>query len=184
MLSRPLMLKRTLKVVEIHSETGDWSLTRNAVFSRDVFQSTKTATVSADFSEIKRRLVTLSPEAFELFTRATADTAKHINLVAIFNVYPSFRGFMSESVYNRVQMGNRELVKMHYHQYIEELKFRHEELRYKRDVTIEKSAQFVFQILRETGIIEGERVIPPLLPYDVAGLPDLDDPEIKRALLQ
>jgi len=184
MLSRPLMLKRTLKVVEIFAETGDWSVTRETVFSRDVFQSTKTATVKADFSEIKRRLVTLSPEAFELFSHASAGTAKYINLIAIFNVYPSFRGFMSESVYNRVQMGNRELVKMHYHQYIEELKFRHEELRYKRDVTIEKSAQFVFQILRETGIIEGERVIPPLLPYDVAGLPELSDPEIKRALLQ
>lgn len=184
MLSRPLMLKRTLKVVEIHSKTGDWGITRETVFSRDVFQSTKTATVKADFSEIKRRLVTLSPEAIGLFARASADTAKYINLIAIFIVYPSFRGFMSEFVYHRVQMGNRELIKMHYHQYIEELKFTHEDLRYKRDVTIEKSAQFVFQILRETGIIEGERVIPPLLPYEVAGLPELSDPGIKRALLQ
>ena len=184
MLSRPLMLKRTLKVVEIHSETGDWNITRETVFSRDVFQSTKVATVKADFGEIKRRLVTLSPEAMELFSRASADTAKYINLIAIFIVYPSFRSFMSEFVYHRVQMGNRELMKMHYHQYIEELKFTHEELRYKRDVTIEKSAQFVFQILRETGIIEGSRVTPPLLPYEVAGLPELNDPRIKRALLQ
>ncbi len=184
MLSRPLMLKRTLKVVEIFAGTGDWSLTRETVFTRDVFQSRKANTVSADFSEIKRRLLTLSPEAMELFSNTSADTAKYINLIAIFNVYPSFRGFMSEFVYHRVQMGNRELVKTHYHQYIEELKFRHEELRYKRDVTIEKSAQFVFQILRETGIIERERVIPPMLPYDVVSLPELGYTGIRRALLQ
>ncbi len=178
------MLKRTLRVAGLYAETGDWVAVRSAVFDQNVFQSTKINTISADYSEIKRRLVTLSPQSLDLLSQASADTAKFINLIAIYNVYPVFREFMSEFVYGRVQMGNRELVRQHFLLFIEELKLREESLRYKRDVTVKKSAGFIFQILRETGLLNGENLVQPLLPYEIEGLPELAGPAIRRALLQ
>ena len=184
LISRPLMLKRTLRVVELFSQSEDWGEVRRIVFEQNIFQSNKTATISADFSEIKRRLDTLSPEAITLLHSVSIETARYINLISIFNVYPSFREFMSEFVFNRVQFGNMELVLPYYLQFLEDLKFRDEKLRQKKDVTLRKSAEFVFQILRETGILMGSTVVIPFLPFQMEKLPEMEIPEIRRALLQ
>ncbi|MBK7865803.1 MAG: DUF1819 family protein [Ignavibacteriales bacterium] len=184
LLSRPLMLKRTIRVVELFTQTGDWGEVRRVVFDQNIFQSNKPATINADYSEIKRRLITLSPAALHLMTHTSSDSAKYINLIAIYNIYSVFREFMSEYVYHRVQMGNRELVKQHFLIYIEELRFQHEELRHKREVSVVRAAEFIFQILRETGILNGELVTSPLLSYEMETLPELRNPETRRALLQ
>lgn len=178
------MLKRTIRVVELFTQTGDWDEVRRVVFDQNIFQSNKPATINADYSEIKRRLITLSPAALHLMTHTSSDSAKYINLIAIYNIYSIFREFMSEYVYHRVQMGNRELVKQHFLIYIEELRFQHEELRHKREVSVVRSAEFIFQILRETGILNGELVTSPLLSYEMETLPELRNPETRRALLQ
>lgn len=184
LLSRPLMLKRTLRVAELFNQIGDWGEVRRIVFGQNIFQCENENTINADYSEIKRRLLTLSPAALQLISQTPSETAKIINLIAIYNVYPLFRDFMSEFVYGRFLSGNRELVPSHFHHFLEEMKFRHEELRHKGEITVKKGAGFIFQILRETGLINGETVISPFLPWEVTSLPELADPVIRKALLK
>jgi len=81
-------------------------------------------------------------------------------------------------------MGNRELVSTHFLHFIEEMKFRHAELQHKGEITIKKGAGFVFQILRETGLLNGELIVSPFLPWEVSDLPELKDSTIRKALLQ
>ena len=178
------MLKRTIRVVELFTQTGDWGEVRRVVFDQNIFQTENLNTIKADYSEIKRRLLTLSPEALQKLSQVPSETAKIINLIAIFNVYPLFREFMSEFVYNRFQMGNRELVSTHFLHFIEEMKFRHEELQHKGEITIKKGSGFIFQILRETGLLNGELIVSPFLPWEVSDLPELKDSTIRKALLQ
>lgn len=178
------MLKRTIRVVELFTQTGDWGEVRRVVFDQNIFQTENLSTIQVDYSEIKRRLLTLSPEAIQKLSQVPSETAKIINLIAIYNVYPLFREFMSEFVYNRFQMGNKELVPTHFLHFIEEMKFRHEELQHKGEITIKKGAGFVFQILKETGILNGEIVTSPFLPWEVSDLPELKDSTIRKALLQ
>lgn len=178
------MQKRTQITAALYSRLNDWSAVRKTVMGENLFQTPNQNTANADFGEIKRRLTTISDEKIALIADEDSDTSRLINLLAIYKTYPLFRDFMAEKVFDRFLSMIYELSKWDYFHFVEDKKVIDEKLATKNEITIQKSQSFSFQILRETGFLNGEAVVPRIIYGAPADIIKKEGQIYSRAFLQ
>jgi hypothetical protein len=180
------MPTETKNVAELYLLLQDWDDVKAKVIDDDVLQKPTLDSRKRVFSELKKRLVNLTPQEMEHFRDASMDDVKVLSFVSCLKTYRLIYEFVFEVLRYKYLMFDYEIQSSDYNSFIESKEVSSPKLSSISETTSYKLKQVLFLILADIGLIESTKnhyITKPILSQTIIKILLSDDSKLLSALL-
>lgn len=146
----------------------------------------KTGTSKRIFSEIRNRLVQLTPDQLKILANGNLIQQKQIAFLAVCKHYNFIKDFIIEMLWDKTMVFNYQINESDFNSFINNNIVLHPELEQFSESTLKKAKQVLFLILEQSGIINNtkDKIIQPqiLSPLVLNAIAD-DEPLLLRIFM-
>ena len=181
-----LMLHETNEVMKKYLEYKDWNKVKEIVIEENIMQKQSVSSRKRVFTEIKRRIETLSNEQLEYVNESSSSDIRNFIFLTILKTYRFIFEFMTEVLSKKVLMFDYKILNSDYETFFESKKYAVEQLESITEATQYKLKQVLFRILEEAMIIDNTKsknILKPHLSGEVIKLIIKDNPIYLKAFL-
>ena len=181
-----LMLHETNEVMKKYLEYKDWNKVKEIVIEENIMQKQSVSSRKRVFTEIKRRIETLSNEQLEYVNESSSSDIRNFIFLTILKTYRFIFEFMTEVISKKVLMFDYKILNSDYETFFESKKYAVEQLESITEATQYKLKQVLFRILEEAMIIDNTKsknILKPHLSGEVIKLIIKDNPIYLKAFL-
>ena len=181
-----LMLHETNEVMKKYLEYKDWNIVKEIVIEENIMQKQSVSSRKRVFTEIKRRIETLSNEQLEYVNESSSSDIRNFIFLTILKTYRFIFEFMTEVISKKVLMFDYKILNSDYETFFESKKYAVEQLESITEATQYKLKQDLFRILEEAMIIDNTKsknILKPHLSGEVIKLIIKDNPIYLKAFL-
>ena len=181
-----LMLHETNEVMKKYLEYKDWNIVKEIVIEENIMQKQSVSSRKRVFTEIKRRIETLSNEQLEYVNESSSSDIRNFIFLTILKTYRFIFEFMTEVISKKVLMFDYKILNSDYETFFESKKYAVEQLENITEATQYKLKQVLFRILEEAMIIDNTKsknILKPHLSGEVIKLIIKDNPIYLKAFL-
>ena len=181
-----LMLHETNEVMKKYLEYKDWNKVNEIVIEENIMQKQSVSSRKRVFTEIKRRIETLSNEQLEYVNESSSSDIRNFIFLTILKTYRFIFEFMTEVISKKVLMFDYKILNSDYETFFESKKYAVEQLENITEATQYKLKQVLFRILEEAMIIDttkSKNILKPHLSGEVIKLIIKDNPIYLKAFL-
>ena len=181
-----LMLHETDEVMKKYLEHKDWDKVKDLVVEENIMQKQSVSSRKRVFTEIKRRIETLSNEQLEYVNESSSSDIRNFIFLTILKTYRFIFEFMTEVISKKVLMFDYKILNSDYETFFESKKYAVEQLENITEATQYKLKQVLFRILEEAMIIDNTKsknILKPHLSGEVIKLIIKDNPIYLKAFL-
>ena len=181
-----LMLHETNEVMKKYLEYKDWNIVKEIVIEENIMQKQSVSSRKRVFTEIKRRIETLSNEQLEYVNESSSSDIRNFIFLTILKTYRFIFEFMTEVLSKKVLMFDYKILNSDYETFFESKKYAVEQLENITEATKYKLKQVLFRILEEAMIIDNTKsknILKPHLSGEVIKLIIKDNPIYLKAFL-
>ena len=181
-----LMLHETNEVMKKYLEYKDWNIVKEIVIEENIMQKQSVSSRKRVFTEIKRRIETLSNEQLEYVNESSSSDIRNFIFLTILKTYRFIFEFMTEVLSKKVLMFDYKILNSDYETFFESKKYAVEQLESITEATQYKLKQVLFRILEEAMIIDNTKsknILKPHLSGEVIKLIIKDNPIYLKAFL-
>ena len=179
-----LLNHETETVAKLYLELQDWDRVKVEVIEHNVLQKNALSTRKREYSEIKKRLSSLTEKEFALYSDDIE--SRYLAFLACVKTYRLIYEFVSEVLREKVLLFDDQILPSDYTSFFESKQAGADELNTISEVTEAKLRQVLFRILADVGLIDsvkGMRICVPMLPRDLIEAIIEDDPRLLSAFL-
>jgi len=176
----------TKNVVELYLQTQDWDEVKKKVIDEDILQKPTLDSRKRVFSELKKRLVNLTPLELEHFSNASMDDVRVLSFVGCLKTYRLMYEFVLEVIREKYLMFDYTIEPSDYSSFIDSKEVASVKLSKISETTSYKLKQVLFLILADVGLVESTKhhyITKPMLSEAVAKTILADNPKLLSALL-
>ncbi|WP_409028943.1 DUF1819 family protein [Gracilimonas sediminicola] len=176
------MIPEFIKVANNVHNGEDPDELSNSVLGRE-----KGATNKRQFQEMRKRIKTLTAPQIKILSEGTIDEQKHITHLALCKTYGIYRDFVTDVLYEKVQVYDQQLSELDMNSFFSKKKMDHPELEALAESTEKKVRQVIYRMLQQVGIIDSvsnPSILIPTLSTRVKNVIINDDPNWLRCFLQ
>jgi hypothetical protein len=180
------LIAETLVIAEEYNRLKDWKAVEKSLLDNNLLHKVKQVTFKREFSEIKKRLILLTPNQLALMIQGSLDDAKAMILLALVKAYAFLRDFIIEVIRNKYLLFDTVISEIDYVRFVNTKSLSHDELNSITDVTAKKVRQVIFKLLEQVGLITRAKngsIIKPILNTNVISVIVEDDPALLNAFL-
>ena len=181
-----LMLHETNEVMKKYLEYKDWNIVKDIVIEENIMQKQSVSSRKRVFTEIKRRIETLSNEQLEYVNESSSSDIRNFIFLTILKTYRFIFEFMTEVISKKVLMFDYKILNSDYETFFESKKYAVEQLENITEATQYKLKQVLFRILEEAMVIDNTKsknILKPHLSGEVIELIVKDNPVYLKAFL-
>ena len=128
----------------------------------------KQSTFKREFSEIKKRLSSLSEEQLYLLINGSYDDSKAMILLSLIKVYTFLNDFIVEVLRNKYLQFDTNISENDYFKFVHSKCISHNELNEITEVTAKKVKQVIFKLLEQVGLVTQTKngiILKPILSH-------------------
>ena len=180
------MLHETNEVMKKYLEYKDWNKVKEIVIEENIMQKQSVSSRKRVFTEIKRRIETLSNEQLEYVNESSSSDIRNFIFLTILKTYRFIFEFMTEVISKKVLMFDYKILNSDYETFFESKRYAVEQLENIIEATQYKLKQVLFIILEEAMIIDNTKsknILKPHLSGEVIKLIIKDNPIYLKAFL-
>lgn len=180
------LIAETMIIAEEFNKLKDWKDVELSVIDSNLLNKTKQATIKREFSEIKKRLLSLTPDQLYLMNHGSLDDAKAMILLSLVKSYEYLKDFIVEVIRNKYLIFDRVLSETDYSRFFNTKSLSRPELNTITEVTARKVKQVVFKLLAQMGIITHPKngiILKPILSNEVLEVISKEDPSYLASFL-
>lgn len=180
------MLHETNEVMKKYLEYKDWNKVKEIVIEENIMQKQSVSSRKRVFTEIKRRIETLSNEQLEYVNESSSSDIRNFIFLTILKTYRFIFEFMTEVISKKVLMFDYKILNSDYETFFESKRYAVEQLESITEATQYKLKQVLFRILEEAMIIDNTKsknILKPHLSGEVIKLIIKDNPIYLKAFL-
>ena len=180
------MLHETNEVMKKYLEYKDWNKVKEIVIEENIMQKQSVSSRKRVFTEIKRRIETLSNEQLEYVNESSSSDIRNFIFLTILKTYRFIFEFMTEVISKKVLMFDYKILNSDYETFFESKRYAVEQLESITEATQYKLKQVLFRILEVAMIIDNTKsknILKPHLSGEVIKLIIKDNPIYLKAFL-
>lgn len=173
-------------IAELYLQTNDWKEVQHEVIENNALQKGTVATRKREFSELKKRLNTLTSSQLSYFRDATSSDSKYLALLSCFKLYDFMFEFVTEIMRSKLLLFDYQIINSDYEAFYESKAQLHDNLNTISEATQKKLKQVLFKILEQSELIDSvknKNIQKPYLSEDLIKLIVQDDPKYLSAFL-
>jgi len=181
-----LMMNETDEVIKKYLVYRDWDRVRDIVIEENIMQKQSVSSRKRVFTELKRRIETLTPEQLSYVEEASSSDIRNLIFLSILKTYKFIFEFMTDIISRKVLMFDYKILNSDYESFFESKKNSIEALENITENTTYKLKQVLFRILEEAMIIDNTKnknIVKPHISNEVAELIVKDNPVYLKAFL-
>ena len=181
-----LMMNETDEVIKKYLVYRDWDRVRDIVIEENIMQKQSVSSRKRVFTELKRRIETLTPEQLSYVEEASSSDIRNLIFLSILKTYKFIFEFMTDIISRKVLMFDYKILNSDYESFFESKKNSIEALENITENTTYKLKQVLFRILEEAMIIDNTKnknIVKPHISNEVAQLIVKDNPVYLKAFL-
>jgi predicted transcriptional regulator len=160
------LITETLIIAEEYKNLQDWKAVKNSLMEHNSLNKIKQSTFKREFSEIKKRLSSLSEEQLYLLINGTYDDSKAMILLSLIKVYTFLNDFIVEVLRNKYLQFDTNISENDYFKFVNSKCISHNELNEITEVTTKKVKQVIFKLLEQVGLVTQTKngtILKPIL---------------------
>jgi len=180
------LISETLAIAEEYRRLRDWRAVESVLYENNTLSKVKQSTFKREFSEIKKRLSTLTDEQLAIMLDGTLDDAKAIILLALVKTYSFLYDFIVDVLRNKYLLFDTTLTDIDYFKFFNLKSLTRSELNELTEITTKKVKQVIFKILEQVGLVTNLKtgsLIRPFLSEETIHAILVDDPSMLNAFL-
>ncbi len=158
-----LLLQESTRIATLHSQTGDWSRTRECAVADNLLQARSPSSSVRRVGEVCARLRMLTERQLALFQEPMQVDQLLLLWLAVCKRYAILREFADEVVRSHFLSLQLVLSREEFDRFLEKKSVWHPKIEGLADSTRAKLARAAYQMLSEAGLISQELVIQPVL---------------------
>lgn len=173
-------------IASLYSETHDWNEVRKYVVDDNAIQKDTLATRKRKFTEIRKRLDTLTLEQLFFYEEATSTDMKYLTLLSCYKLYQFIYDFSSEVIRNKLLLFDFQILNSDYESFYDSKRVAYDNLNTISEMTQKKLKQVMFKIYEQAGLIDSiktKNIQKPYLSEELIKLIVQDDPKYLTAFL-
>jgi len=159
------------KIVDLLYENKTMEEIKILAENENIFSAASSARSKQIYSTVSTRVSGLSDSIYEIFSKATIETQKLINLISIMNTDTLFFDFMNEVYREKLIIGDTVLADMDIRVFFHDKQEQSEKVAKWTDETIERLQKSYKAWLTEAGLLDqsqGDRkIIRPFIDYEL-----------------
>ena len=162
------LITETLIIAEEYKNLQDWKEVKNSLMEHNSLNKIKQSTFKREFSEIKKRLSTLSEEQLYLLINGSYDDSKAMILLSLIKVYTFLNDFIVEVLRNKYLQFDTNISENDYFKFVHSKSISHNELNEITEVTAKKVKQVIFKLLEQVGLVTQTKngiILKPILSH-------------------
>jgi hypothetical protein len=180
------LISETLAIAEEYRRLRDWRAVEVVLYENNTLSKVKQSTFKREFSEVKKRLSTLTDEQLTIMLDGTLDDAKAIILLALVKTYSFLYDFIVDVLRNKYLLFDTTLTDIDYFKFFNSKSLTRSELNDLTEITTKKVKQVIFKILEQVGLVTNLKtgsLIRPFLSEETIHAILVDDPSMLNAFL-
>lgn len=180
------LIAETMIIAEEFTKLKNWGDVELSILDNNLLNKTKKATIKREFSEIKKRLLSLTPDQLQLMVHGSLDDAKAMILLSLVKSYDYLKDFIVEVIRNKYLIFDRVLSETDYSRFFNTKSLSRPELNAITEVTARKVKQVIFKLLAQMGIITHPKngiILKPILSNEVLDVISKEDPSYLASFL-
>ncbi len=173
-------------MANLYQETHDWSSVRKNVIDDNVLQKDTLATRKRKFSELRKRLQTLTPEQLSFYAHATSADVKYLAMLSCFKLYQLIYDFSSQVIRGKLLLFDFQILNSDYESFYDSKRVAFDNLNTISEMTQKKLKQVMFKMFEQSGLIDSiktRQIQKPYLSEELIKLIVQDDPKYLSAFL-
>jgi len=162
------LITETLIIAEEYKNLQDWKEVKNSLMEHNSLNKIKQSTFKREFSEIKKRLSSLSEEQLYLLINGSYDDSKAMILLSLIKVYTFLNDFIVEVLRNKYLQFDTNISENDYFKFVHSKSISHNELNEITEVTAKKVKQVIFKLLEQVGLVTQTKngiILKPILSH-------------------
>lgn len=162
------LITETLIIAEEYKNLQDWKEVKNSLMEHNSLNKIKQSTFKREFSEIKKRLSSLSEEQLYLLINGSYDDSKAMILLSLIKVYTFLNDFIVEVLRNKYLQFDTNISETDYFKFVHSKCISHNELNEITEVTAKKVKQVIFKLLEQVGLVTQTKngiILKPILSH-------------------
>ena len=162
------LITETLIIAEEYKNLQDWKEVKNSLMEHNSLNKIKQSTFKREFSEIKKRLSSLSEEQLYLLINGSYDDSKAMVLLSLIKVYTFLNDFIVEVLRNKYLQFDTNISENDYFKFVHSKSISHNELNEITEVTAKKVKQVIFKLLEQVGLVTQTKngiILKPILSH-------------------
>ena len=162
------LITETLIIAEEYKNLQDWKEVKNSLMEHNSLNKIKQSTFKREFSEIKKRLSSLSEEQLYLLINGSYDDSKAMILLSLIKVYTFLNDFIVEVLRNKYLQFDTNISENDYSKFVHSKCISHNELNEITEVTAKKVKQVIFKLLEQVGLVTQTKngiILKPILSH-------------------
>jgi len=160
------LITETLIIAEEYKNLQDWKAVKNSLMEHNSLNKIKQSTFKREFSEIKKRLSSLTEEQLYLLIHGSYDDSKAMILLSLIKVYTFLNDFIVEVLRNKYLQFDTIISENDYFKFVNSKSIYHNELNEITEVTTKKVKQVIFKLLEQVGLVTQTKngtILKPIL---------------------
>ncbi len=160
------LITETLIIAEEYKNLQDWKAVKNSLMEHNSLNKIKQSTFNREFSEIKKRLSSLTEEQLYLLIHGSYDDSKAMILLSLIKVYTFLNDFIVEVLRNKYLQFDTIISENDYFKFVNSKSISHNELNEITEVTTKKVKQVIFKLLEQVGLVTQTKngtILKPIL---------------------
>jgi len=160
------LITETLIIAEEYKNLQDWKAVKNSLMEHNSLNKIKQSTFKREFSEIKKRLSSLTEEQLYLLIHGSYDDSKAMILLSLIKVYTFLNDFIVEVLRNKYLQFDTIISENDYFKFVNSKRISHNELNEITEVTTKKVKQVIFKLLEQVGLVTQTKngtILKPIL---------------------
>ena len=162
------LITETLIIAEEYKNLQDWKEVKNFLMEHNSLNKIKQSTFKREFSEIKKRLSSLSEEQLYLLINGSYDDSKAMILLSLIKDYTFLNDFIVEVLRNKYLQFDTNISENDYFKFVHSKSISHNELNEITEVTAKKVKQVIFKLLEQVGLVTQTKngiILKPILSH-------------------
>ena len=159
------LIAETLVIAEEYHKLKNWKAVEKSLVDHNLLSKIKQSTFKREFTEIKKRLSTLTAEQLEILIHGSYDDTKAMILLSLIKVYAFLHDFIVEVVRSKYLLFDTNISETDYIKFVNSKSISHNELNEITEITAKKVKQVVFKLIEQVGLITQKNgsILKPML---------------------
>jgi len=181
-----LQTYETETIAALYRETFDWKSVARSVIDDNALQKGTIATRKKQFSEFKKRLLSLTSEQLAYYEKATSSDVKNLTMLSCFKLYAFISDFATEIMRNKLLLFDFQLINSDYEAFYDSKRVAYDNLNTISEATQYKLKQVMFKMFEQAGFVDSvknKNIQKPYLSVELIKLIVQDDPKYLSSFL-
>jgi len=173
-------------VADLYVASQDWERVRSLVLDDNVLQKGSLTGRKRLFTELKKRLETLTPEQLAFYEGASGSDVKNLTMLSCFKLYQFIYDFSTEIMRKKLLLFDFQVINSDYESFYDSKRVAYDNLNTISEATQKKLKQVMFKMFEQAAFIDSvknKNIQKPYLSESLIELIVRDDPKYLSAFL-